>query len=96
MPIHIILSTRSNRYSRSSTDTLTLIGSPTGQNVSFPNIIFGCGHNDDGQSGGKDGIVGLGGSPLSLVSQLGAYIDYKFSYCMSDGLPTKCIFVIMK
>ncbi|XP_061368095.1 aspartic proteinase CDR1-like [Gastrolobium bilobum] len=61
-----------------ATETLTL-GNGT-NSVSFPNIVFGCGHNTSGtfdESG--SGIIGLGGGKLSLISQLGSK---KFSYCL--------------
>ncbi|XP_074276157.1 aspartic proteinase CDR1-like [Silene latifolia] len=44
-----------------------------------------------------DGLVGLGGGPLSLVSQLGPNINYKFSYCLtpeSSGATSKLNFGI--
>ncbi|XP_010113016.2 aspartic proteinase CDR1 isoform X1 [Morus notabilis] len=60
-----------------ASDTLT-IGS-----TSLPKIIFGCGRENGGtfdESG--SGLIGLGGGPLSLVSQLGKSIGGKFSYCL--------------
>ncbi|KAK9751015.1 hypothetical protein RND81_02G236200 [Saponaria officinalis] len=52
----------------------------------FPSTVFGCGYEQIGifdlQSAG---VVGLGTGPLSLVSQLGYKIDYKFSYCLATG-----------
>ncbi|CAA7016040.1 unnamed protein product [Microthlaspi erraticum] len=63
------------------TDTLTL-GSTNNRPVQLKNLIFGCGHNNNGVFSKKDsGIVGLGGGPLSLISQLGESINGKFSYC---------------
>ena len=45
--------------------------------------MFGCGHNNDGTFGeAGSGIIGLGGGPLSLVSQLNNSIGGKFSYCL--------------
>ncbi|KAK9696893.1 hypothetical protein RND81_08G003900 [Saponaria officinalis] len=53
--------------------------------TSLPKITFGCGH-DNYFIGtiGKDtsGVVGLGGGPSSLVSQLSPSINGKFSYCL--------------
>ncbi|VFR02416.1 unnamed protein product [Cuscuta campestris] len=50
-------------------------------NVSFPDIIFGCGESN--HFGNNDtevsGIVGLGSSPYSLVNQIGGL---RFSYCL--------------
>ncbi|XP_028753062.1 aspartic proteinase CDR1-like [Neltuma alba] len=46
-------------------------------------LLLGCGHNNRGQFSRKgSGLVGLGGGPLSLVSQLGREIDRTFSYCL--------------
>ncbi|KAE8693165.1 putative aspartic protease [Hibiscus syriacus] len=51
--------------------------------VSFPNLVFGCGHNNGGTFDNVgSGIVGLGGGPLSLVKQLEKSINGKFSYCL--------------
>jgi len=39
--------------------------------------------NNAGTFGSEgSGIVGLGGGPVSLVSQIGPKIDFKFSYCL--------------
>ncbi|XP_057948333.1 aspartic proteinase CDR1-like [Malania oleifera] len=49
----------------------------------FPGSIFGCGHINGGISPSRaSGLVGLGGGPLSLISQLGAKINNRFSYCL--------------
>ncbi|MED6133861.1 hypothetical protein PIB30_032210 [Stylosanthes scabra] len=53
--------------------------------VTFPNSIFGCGHNNSvtfNSTKKATGLVGLGAGPLSLVSQLGDQIGHKFSYCL--------------
>ncbi|XP_015932380.1 aspartic proteinase CDR1 [Arachis duranensis] len=53
--------------------------------VTFPNSIFGCGHNNTvtfNSTKKATGVVGLGAGPLSLVSQLGDQIGHKFSYCL--------------
>ncbi|XWS10367.1 hypothetical protein CRYUN_Cryun39dG0071200 [Craigia yunnanensis] len=65
-----------------STDTLSF-DSYNGQKAAFPTSTFGCGHNNQGhfRSPGA-GLVGLGGGPLSLVSQIGTQIDHRFSYCL--------------
>ena len=61
-------------------ETLT-IGSTTSRLVTLPNIVFGCGHNNDGTfSEAGSVIICLGGGPLSLVSQLNKSIGGKFSY----------------
>ncbi|CAI0432880.1 unnamed protein product [Linum tenue] len=51
--------------------------------VSCSSNVIGCGHDNAGTFSPKgSGIVGLGGGPASLVSQLGSSIGGKFSYCM--------------
>ncbi|QCD95862.1 aspartic proteinase CDR1-like [Vigna unguiculata] len=63
-------------------DTLTL-GSTTDSPVAFPSIPIGCGVNNAGTFDTEgSGIVGLGGGHVSLVSQIGPSIDFKFSYCL--------------
>ncbi|CAI0432883.1 unnamed protein product [Linum tenue] len=63
-------------------ETLTL-ESKTGNPVALPKTVIGCGHDNAGTFSPKgSGIVGLGGGPASLVSQLGSSIGGKFSYCM--------------
>jgi hypothetical protein len=60
------------------------IGSTTGHRVSLPKIVFGCGHENGGtfdESG--SGLIGLGGGPLSFISQLTKSVNGgKFSYCL--------------
>ncbi|XP_057948162.1 aspartic proteinase CDR1-like [Malania oleifera] len=65
-----------------SQDTIAL-NSISGRVHAFPGSVFGCGSVNDGifTSHGS-GMVGLGRGPLSLISQLGAKIDYRFSYCL--------------
>ncbi|XP_043692904.1 aspartic proteinase CDR1-like [Telopea speciosissima] len=60
------------------------LGSTSGRSVDLPNKIFGCGHNEGGSSFNdrESGLVGLGGGPLSLISQLKSSIGGKFSYCL--------------
>ncbi|CAA7016041.1 unnamed protein product [Microthlaspi erraticum] len=75
-----------NSYTKGNlaTDTLTL-GSNNNRPVQLKNIVIGCGHSNNGKFKTKDaGIVGLGGGPLSLISQLGESIDAGkyFSYCL--------------
>ncbi|XP_038690824.1 probable aspartic protease At2g35615 [Tripterygium wilfordii] len=65
-----------------SSETLSL-DSSNGQQVSFPSSAFGCGHRNNGTFNRRTaGLVGLGGGPLSLISQLGDQIEHKFSYCL--------------
>ncbi|KAL4597185.1 hypothetical protein ACB092_12G216900 [Castanea dentata] len=54
-----------------------------GSTASFPKTIIGCGHDNSGIFGAKgSGIVGLGSSAPSLISQLRTSIAGKFSYCL--------------
>ncbi|CAN6469369.1 unnamed protein product [Victoria cruziana] len=66
-----------------SKETLTFDNEANGS-VKFPSITFGCVHDESGNvaSGPISGLVGLGGGPLSLISQIGSAIDNKFSYCL--------------
>ncbi|KAG6633795.1 aspartic proteinase CDR1-like [Carya illinoinensis] len=60
-----------------------VIGSTSGRPISIPEIILGCGHNNDGTFGeAGSGIIGLGDGSLSLVSQLKKSVGGKFSYCL--------------
>ncbi|XP_010911766.2 aspartic proteinase CDR1-like [Elaeis guineensis] len=53
------------------------------RSVKVPKVLFGCSHVSQGTFNDKTaGLVGLGGGPLSLVSQLGSVIEKKFSYCL--------------
>ncbi|KAJ4745722.1 Eukaryotic aspartyl protease family protein [Rhynchospora pubera] len=53
--------------------------------VQVPNFIFGCGRSNRGLFGGTSGLMGLGRTQLSLVSQTTDQFGGVFSYC----LPTK-------
>lgn len=46
------------------------------------NFIFGCGRNNNGLFGGTSGLLGLGRSSISLVSQTKAIFGGFFSYCL--------------
>ncbi|KAL4202615.1 hypothetical protein AMTRI_Chr02g264540 [Amborella trichopoda] len=61
------------------------IGMGTGESTSIQGIGFGCGHQNTMSHNGGAGIVGLGGGPLSLISQLGSSVNNKFSYCLSSS-----------
>ncbi|KOM27655.1 hypothetical protein LR48_Vigan442s009100 [Vigna angularis] len=54
------------------------------ESVVVGDIIFGCGHSNSGIFNENDmGIIGLGGGPLSLVSQIGSlYGSRRFSQCL--------------
>ncbi|XP_020156884.1 aspartic proteinase nepenthesin-1-like [Aegilops tauschii subsp. strangulata] len=58
---------------RLATETLTVGG------ATFREVTFGCSTANGGHMDNASGIVGLGRSPLSLVSQLGIG---RFSYCL--------------
>ncbi|KAF6175549.1 hypothetical protein GIB67_023069 [Kingdonia uniflora] len=65
-----------------ATDTFTF-DSNENTPTAIPDIVFGCGHNNAGTFNSHgSGLIGLGGGPLSLISQLGSQIDGKFSYCL--------------
>ncbi|KAI4295337.1 hypothetical protein L6164_035392 [Bauhinia variegata] len=65
-------------------ETITFSSSDTGNPVAIGDIIFGCGHKDSGTFNENDmGLFGLGGGPLSLVSQIGSlYGGRRFSQCL--------------
>lgn len=50
--------------------------------TSISNFIFGCGRNNKGLFGGASGLLGLGRSSLSLISQTSATFGGVFSYCL--------------
>ncbi|KAK3011860.1 hypothetical protein RJ639_010521 [Escallonia herrerae] len=45
-------------------------------------FIFGCGRNNRGLFGGASGLLGLGRSDLSLISQTSDMFGGRFSYCL--------------
>ncbi|XP_052179943.1 protein ASPARTIC PROTEASE IN GUARD CELL 1 [Diospyros lotus] len=59
-----------------ATETLTF-----GSSGSANNVAIGCGHDNEGLFVASAGLLGLGGGPLSLTSQLKAT---SFSYCLVD------------
>ena len=60
-----------------ATETLTF------GKTSIKKVAFGCGHDNQGIfSNSTSGIIGLGGGPLSLITQLNETIQGKFSYCL--------------
>lgn len=50
--------------------------------TSVSNFVFGCGRNNKGLFGGASGIMGLGRSDLSMISQTNATFGGVFSYCL--------------
>ncbi|KAI3835948.1 hypothetical protein MKW92_042398 [Papaver armeniacum] len=66
-------------------ETLTF-DSTSDRPVKIPQFAVGCGHSNEGfKDVYSNGMVGLGTGKLSLISQLGAKIDSKFSYCLVDA-----------
>ncbi|XP_031478940.1 aspartyl protease family protein At5g10770-like [Nymphaea colorata] len=63
-------------------DTL-MIGTDT-----IGGFLFGCGHNNRGLFGGAAGLLGLGRSPPSLISQTFAKYNGVFSYCLPSAHET--------
>uniref|UniRef100_A0A0E0JL08 Peptidase A1 domain-containing protein n=1 Tax=Oryza punctata TaxID=4537 RepID=A0A0E0JL08_ORYPU len=72
----------SNTTGTYSSDTLTLSGS--GSDDVIDNFQFGCSHAElgFGKDDKTDGLMGLGGGPQSLVSQMAAQYGSSFSYCL--------------
>ncbi|KAI3697307.1 hypothetical protein L6452_30235 [Arctium lappa] len=68
-----------------ATETITL-GSSSDHGINssaFTRVVFGCGHRNAGMfTNDQSGIIGLGGGPFSLISQMGSLINRKFSYCL--------------
>lgn len=52
-----------------------------GNSGSINSVALGCGHDNEGLFVGAAGLLGLGGGPLSLTSQIKAT---SFSYCLVD------------
>lgn len=50
--------------------------------VAVKNFVFGCGKNNKGLFGGTSGLMGLGRSELSLISQTDSMFGGVFSYCL--------------
>ncbi|TKY47999.1 Aspartic proteinase nepenthesin-1 [Spatholobus suberectus] len=50
--------------------------------ISVSNFVFGCGRNNKGLFGGASGLMGLGRSHLSMISQTNATFGGVFSYCL--------------
>ncbi|KAL6584478.1 hypothetical protein OROMI_003767 [Orobanche minor] len=50
-----------------------------GSSGSVPNVALGCGHANEGLFAGAAGLLGVGGGPLSLPSQIRTT---SFSYCL--------------
>ncbi|PON77756.1 Aspartic peptidase [Parasponia andersonii] len=50
-------------------------------------FVFGCGRNNKGLFGGASGLMGLGRSDLSLISQSSSLFGGVFSYCLPSTEP---------
>ncbi|KAI0504133.1 hypothetical protein KFK09_015081 [Dendrobium nobile] len=46
------------------------------------NFRYGCGHNNTGQFGQVDGLLGLGRGAISIISQTAQLYNKVFSYCL--------------
>ncbi|CAJ1978115.1 unnamed protein product [Sphenostylis stenocarpa] len=69
-----------------SEETLTL-ASTNGFPVKLPGTTIGCGrYNGMVFKGANSGIVGLARGPVSLVTQLGPSVGWKFSYCLVQAI----------
>ncbi|KAL2905624.1 Protein ASPARTIC PROTEASE IN GUARD CELL 1 [Bienertia sinuspersici] len=74
-------------YQVSYGDGSYTVGDFVTETVSFgssgrvPKVAIGCGHENEGLFVGAAGLLGLGGGPLSLTSQIKAT---SFSYCLVD------------
>ncbi|KAL4288243.1 hypothetical protein AHAS_Ahas19G0266700 [Arachis hypogaea] len=60
LPMHQFPKPRRSAIGDFATETITL-GS-----VSVPNVVIGCGHNNEGLFVGAAGLLGLRGGPLSF------------------------------
>ncbi|XP_020679077.1 aspartyl protease family protein At5g10770-like [Dendrobium catenatum] len=49
------------------------------------NFRFGCGHNNTGDFGQADGLLGLGRGAVSIISQTTQFYNKVFSYCLPSG-----------
>ncbi|KAI4312548.1 hypothetical protein MLD38_037355 [Melastoma candidum] len=65
-----------------ATDIISL-GSTSGSSIRFSEMVFGCGYDNGGAfNTHTSGVVGLGGSDASLISQIGRRYGRIFSYCL--------------
>lgn len=54
-----------------------------GSTTAIPNVTFGCGHNQTGNSfNGADGVAGMGQGQISLPSQFQNLFPDIFTYCL--------------
>ncbi|KAK4488666.1 hypothetical protein RD792_004437 [Penstemon davidsonii] len=76
----------SHSHGIASTDKLTM-RSTSGKPIPLPNnIVFGCAYENVGDfNHDASGIIGLGGTPASLINQMGSLTGGKFSYCLAPN-----------
>ncbi|KAL7114339.1 hypothetical protein ACP275_04G114900 [Erythranthe tilingii] len=67
-------------YTRGELGTDRLLLGPT----PVENFIFGCGKENKGLFGAASGLMGLGRSDLSMISQTSDLFQGVFSYCLPD------------
>ncbi|KAL8497294.1 hypothetical protein ACS0TY_020834 [Phlomoides rotata] len=53
--------------------------------IAVESFVFGCGRNNKGLFGAASGLMGLGRSDLSLISQTSDVFEGVFSYCLPDS-----------
>ncbi|KAL9224773.1 hypothetical protein vseg_000779 [Gypsophila vaccaria] len=53
--------------------------------ASINNFVFGCGRSNKGLFGGASGLMGLGNSALSLITQTSNQFGGVFSYCLPSS-----------
>ncbi|XP_024188024.1 aspartic proteinase CDR1 [Rosa chinensis] len=65
-------------------ETISLESTSEKGTVALKGIAFGCGHNNTGVFNQDDmGLIGLGGGPISFISQVAPLVGgKKFSYCL--------------
>ncbi|CAL0310260.1 unnamed protein product [Lupinus luteus] len=79
---HLSFKDRSISEGDLAMDTISL-GANEDSLVTYPKTIVRCGDvNIENFKSRREGVIGLGGGPLSLVSQLGEGIGHIFSYCL--------------
>ncbi|XP_019436019.1 PREDICTED: aspartic proteinase CDR1-like [Lupinus angustifolius] len=76
-------------------ETLSLSSNDPNKFISFPKVLFGCGHVNFGiTSSSFSGIIGLGPGAFSLTSQLSNSLLNKFSYCFVPAYASNNISIL--
>ncbi|XP_020681713.1 aspartyl protease family protein At5g10770-like [Dendrobium catenatum] len=83
-------STSTCLYEEEYTDHSSTNGSLIQDTLTFSsdtiqNFRFGCGHNNTGDFGQADGLLGLGRGAISIISQTAQFYNKVFSYCLPSG-----------